>query len=265
MPEPSRDPLPEPVVPATLYDETYYREANAGFQEWSASEGAQVAGIYPGVLALARFRPGEVLVDFGTGRGEMLAVAVQQGASRAIGVEYSPAAVAMTHQTLEKQGINERAEVILGDARSVPLPDATADLVTMVDVVEHLTPAELHRALVEARRILKPGGRVFAHTSPNRLIYTVTYRALQLVRPRWPRDPRNDYERTMHVNEQSVRSLRQALLQAGFGDVRVRLGDWVYIDFLPEGWAQKLYRGVARLRPLRQFVVGDLFAEAKRV
>jgi len=264
MPEPSRGSLPEPVVPAALYDEAYYREANHGFEEWNASEGAQLAGIYPGVLKLARFRPGEVLVDLGTGRGEMLAVAVQQGAGRAIGVEYSPAAVAMTHKTLEKQGIVERAEIILGDVRSIPIPDAIADLVTMIEVVEHLSPVELHLALVEARRILKPGGRIFAHTMPNRLIYTFTYRVLRLLRPRWPADPRNDYERTMHVNEQSARSLRNALRRAGFGDIHVRLGDWIYDDFLPDAWAKALYRRASRLRLLRPLVVGDLFADAAK-
>src|SRR5207237_9923587 len=83
----------KPAVPAGLYDENYYKNSCAGFAEWTASDGAQVAGIYPGVLSLAGFQKGEVLIDVGTGRGEMLAVAIKMGAGRAIGVEYSTVAV----------------------------------------------------------------------------------------------------------------------------------------------------------------------------
>src|SRR5262245_45635238 len=82
----AHEPLPEPVVPPDIYDEDYYRHRCAGYDEWNESEGANVAPLYSGVLHLARFRPGELLVDIGTGRGELLAVAVEQGADRAIGI-----------------------------------------------------------------------------------------------------------------------------------------------------------------------------------
>jgi cyclopropane fatty-acyl-phospholipid synthase-like methyltransferase len=252
-----------------LYDETYYKQWCAGFAEWSASDGAQVAGIYLGVLSLAAMKKGEVLIDVGTGRGEMLAVAIEMGAGRAIGVEYSPVAVDMARHTLEVHGIGDRAEVILVDARSIPVPDATGDLVTMVDVVEHLTPRELHDSLVEARRLLKPGGRVFIHTMPNRTIYEVTYKIQRLLIPgrrrRWPADPRqNDYEHQMHVNEQTVPALRRALRAAGYADVRVRLGKWIYTDFIPDERARKLYHRLARLPYVARLGVGDIFAEARK-
>src|SRR6266851_619965 len=156
MPVP--DELAQPLVPPELYTEHYFRTCCGDHETWSRSSGREVGGIYSAILRRAGLRPGQVVVDLGTGRGELLAVAVEQGAERAIGVEYAEAAVTLARQTLEVHGVTDRAEAILADARSVPLDDGTADLVTMLDVVEHLSPAELVRTLGEALRILKPGG-----------------------------------------------------------------------------------------------------------
>lgn len=260
--------LAAPAVSPDLYDDEYYRNWCAGFAEWTSSNGAQVAGIYPGTLTLARLQPGEVVVDVGTGRGEMLAVAVEMGASRAIGFEYSPTAVEMAKHTLEVHGVADRAEALLVDARDVPLEDNVADLATMVDVVEHLTPEELHHTLLEVKRVLKPGGRVFIHTTPNRLIYEITYKFQRALSPKrrrtWPEDPRKENEKTMHVNEQTVGGLRKALNRAGFADVRVRLGNWIYTDFVPEERAKKLYAYLAKMPLTAQLGVGDLFGEGRK-
>jgi ubiquinone/menaquinone biosynthesis C-methylase UbiE len=261
-------PLPDPVVPADIYDEEYYRNWCAGYAEWTASEGASVAGIYPGSLVRAGLKPGEVLVDIGTGRGEMLAVAVERGAARAIGVEYSAAAVEMARKTLDVHRAGGRAEVLLADARSIPLPDGTADLVTMVDVVEHLSPDELHRTLTEANRLLRSGGRIFIHTMPNRTIYDVTYRLQRSIslrrRRHWPADPRNEYEHKMHVNEQTVTSLRRSLDRAGFRSTRVELGQMVYTEFVPDVRARRLYRVLARFPLTARLAVCDMFGLATK-
>lgn len=257
--------LPDPAVAASAYTEDYYREWCAGYEEWVGSGGREVAGIYPGFLVRAGLQPGEVVVDLGTGRGELLAVAIEMGASFAHGVEYSPDAVAMAHTTLAAHGVTDRAEVLLADARSIPLGDGVADLVCMVDVVEHLTPEELSLALGEAHRLLRPGGRVVAHTMPNRLVYDVTYR-LQRLRPGrrdWPRDPRVELERVMHVNEQTARSLRRAFVAAGF-DTAVALGEWIHTEHVPDARAKRTYRILARLGPLAHLGVADLWAVGTR-
>jgi SAM-dependent methyltransferase len=265
VPELTSDPptsnLPEPAVPPTAYDADYYRARCAGSYAWSSTGGRRVDGLYYGFLERAQLRAGETVVDVGTGRGDLLVAALELGAARAYGIEYSPAAIELARHTLEVNDRSGRAEVIVGDARALPLADGTADLVCFVDVVEHLTPAELQRALREARRVLRPGGRVVIHTMPNRLIYTVTYAVLRRVagRHRWRSDPRNDYERLMHVNEHTARSLRRALRAAGFSG-HVELGRWVYTDFVPADWAVRVYRALAKLGPLAHLAVADLWA-----
>jgi ubiquinone/menaquinone biosynthesis C-methylase UbiE len=260
--------LPPPLVSPDAYDDDYYRHGCAGADEWRTSGGTEVAGIYPGSLERAGLRPGEVVVDIGTGRGELLATAVGMGAARAIGVEYSPAAVALAEQTLDAQGVRDRAEVLLADARATPVDDGTADLVTMLDVVEHLAPAELAGALTQAHRILRPGGRVFIHTLPTRTLYDVTYRwqrQLRASRRRtWPADPRNDYERQMHVNEQTLRSLRRSIRDAGFTSVDVRPGAWVHTEHIPDQPARRVYHRAAKIPLLQRLVVADLWATGVR-
>lgn len=195
-------------------------------------------------------------------------MALEQGAAAAIGVEYSEDAIRLARKTLEVHGQAERGEIIHADARAVPVADATADLVTLLDVVEHLDPRELDAALAEARRILKPGGRCVIHTLPNRLIYDVTYRLQRALIPsrrkRWPEDPRNELERLMHVNEQTRRSLLAAVRRAGFDSPTASYGEWIHDGFVPDERARRLYGRLASLRLTRPFGAADLWAEGRR-
>ncbi len=261
-------PLPPARVPAEAYDEHYYRATCGGFEEWTSSEGRQGAAIYAVVLDRAGFRAGQVLLDVGTGRGEMLAVAADLGARLALGIEYAAAAVALTQETLRARGVDGRAHVLLSDARRLPLPDASVDMVTMLDVIEHLTPAELDLALREVSRVLRPGGMLVGHTFPTRTIYDLTYRCLRLALPRWrrswPVDPRVDEERLMHVNEQTVRGLRRSVTRAGFPGADVHLGQMVYTAFLPSLSARRLYERLAQHRLTRPLAVADMWVYARR-
>jgi ubiquinone/menaquinone biosynthesis C-methylase UbiE len=255
-------------VPADVYTEGYYRENCMGYEAWGASGGSAIDPLYPGYARLAPVREGDVLVDLGSGRGEMLVAALECGAARAIGVEYSGAAVDLAHETLAAHELGALAHVHHGDVREVPVGDGEASLVTMLDVVEHLTPAELRAALREAHRILRPGGTLFIHTMPNRTIYDVTYRLQRLALPtrmrRWPKDPRLPLEKVMHVNEMTVGRLRRALRGGGFGGADVWLGEWIHAAFVPDERARKLYHRLAARRLTQRLGRADLWARAVR-
>lgn len=260
--------LPPAAVSPDLYDERYYRQTCAGAEIWDGTDGAQIHPQYPAVLRMAGLAPGEVLLDVGCGRGELLVAAVQAGAVEAIGIEYSAAARALAARTLAAHGAEATCRVLDGDARRLPLGDASADLVTLLDVVEHLAPEELAAALAEARRALRPGGRIFIHTMPNRWVFTITYRLMRLLAPwrlrTWPQDPRTPEERTMHVNELTRRELAGSLRAAGFDHVEVRYGAWVREDIAPTRAGRLTLRVLAKLRPTRPLGAADLWASARR-
>jgi ubiquinone/menaquinone biosynthesis C-methylase UbiE len=259
--------LPAPAVPASAYTERYFREVAAGAEDWS-EDATPIGGIYSYVLTqLVRLDPGSQLVDVGCGRGELIALAAEHG-MRAVGVDYAPAAIALARATLDARALAGRAEVRQGDARGLPVGDAEADAVTMLDVVEHLLPVELTLALAEARRVLGRGGQLVIHTFPNRLIYDLTYRWQRRLTPgrvrSWPADPRLEFEREMHVGEQTLRGLSRAVDAAGFRERRAWYGDWVYTDFVPSARARRTYGALARVPGLKGAGRANILLTARR-
>jgi ubiquinone/menaquinone biosynthesis C-methylase UbiE len=111
------------------------------------------------------------------------------------------------------------------DAKKLPVPTGVFDRVLMFDIVEHLHPWELHAALIEARRVLKDDGRLIIHTAPNAWYDRYAYPFVRLFRrligqgAAYPANPRQflvEHNQDVHVNEQSLFSLRRVLNDAGF-------------------------------------------------
>jgi ubiquinone/menaquinone biosynthesis C-methylase UbiE len=98
----------------------------------------------------------DTLVDLGTGTGRVLEVLARY-ARQAIGIDASREMLAIARANLEKSGLRH-TQVRLGDVNTLALADRYADLVTIHQVLHYLDDPV--RALSEAARILKPGGRV---------------------------------------------------------------------------------------------------------
>lgn len=107
----------------------------------------------------AALKPGEVVVDLGSGAGaDVLPAARRVGPTgRAIGVDFTVEMLERARRNAAAEGV-VNAEFRYGRIESLPLADAEADVVISNCVVN--LSADKDATLREARRVLKPGGRL---------------------------------------------------------------------------------------------------------
>lgn len=97
----------------------------------------------------------ERVLDLGTGSGLLLSALLER-AEQVIAVDSSMAMLELARQTV---GVgSERCDLRLGDLEHLPVADAEVDAVMACMVLHHVSHPE--RALVEAHRVLKPGGHL---------------------------------------------------------------------------------------------------------
>lgn len=108
--------------------------------------------------ALAQLREGETVLDLGSGGGiDVLLSARRVGPTgRAYGLDMTDEMLALARENQRKAGV-ENAEFLKGEIEDIPLPDASVDVVISNCVIN--LSADKQRVLVEAFRVLKPGGR----------------------------------------------------------------------------------------------------------
>jgi SAM-dependent methyltransferase len=108
--------------------------------------------------ALAELRPGEVVLDLGSGGGiDVLLSARRVGpAGKAYGLDMTDDMLELARENQRKAGV-ENAEFLKGEIEAVPLPEAAVDVVISNCVIN--LSADKRRVLAEAFRVLRPGGR----------------------------------------------------------------------------------------------------------
>jgi SAM-dependent methyltransferase len=155
--------------------------------------------------------PGGRIVDVGSGLGTVVGELRARGAD-AVGVDASAEMVA------EAQRRVDGAEFVVADATELPFPDASLDGYRAERVYQHVS--DPGRALREARRVLRPGGRiVLVDQDWDALMFDSddkeVERAIVLA-----------YSDAI-VDGRMGRRSRAALVDAGFADVQVEVETFV--------------------------------------
>jgi len=187
---------------------------------------------------------GARVLDAGCGTGHQVADLVEAGFS-AVGVE--PAAEMRTRA----EALNPGVEVVDGSITDLPFGDASFDAVIALEVLRYLPRSDNLAAYREMRRILRPGGLLFA-TMVNRWAID-GYALWEAVASRRSRTV--DGPTRAHCEFVTPGGARRDLLAHGFRDVEAhgRL-------LLPLRWAYKAHLGLGRMAATVLDPVDDLLA-----
>ncbi len=104
-----------------------------------------------------RPRPGMTLVDVGGGTGDIASRFLERGGGPVTVVDINKEMLARGRDRALDKGILDGITWINGDAEKLPLDDMSADAFTIAFCIRNVT--HIDKALSEARRVLKPGGR----------------------------------------------------------------------------------------------------------
>ena len=110
------------------------------------------------ILELAEPRRDDRAVDLGAGTG-LLALALAPRVRELVAVDISERMLERLDDTAVADGVHN-VELVVADLRRLPLEDESATLVVSNYAFHHLDDPGKELALAEARRILRPGGRL---------------------------------------------------------------------------------------------------------
>src|SRR5688500_15535523 len=132
-----------------------YSEAESGVIPETALQASLGCG---NPTALAELRPGETVLDLGSGGGiDVLLSAKRVGPTgKAYGLDMTDEMLALANDNKRRAGATN-VEFLKGEIEQIPLPDASVDVIISNCVIN--LSGDKRKVLREAFRVLKPGGR----------------------------------------------------------------------------------------------------------
>ncbi len=108
--------------------------------------------------ALIELKPGEVVLDLGSGGGIDVLLSARRVApgGKAYGLDMTDEMLALARENQRKAGV-DNVEFLKGEIENIPLADNSVDVIISNCVIN--LSADKDRVLREAFRVLKPGGR----------------------------------------------------------------------------------------------------------
>jgi len=190
--------------------------------------------------AIASIKPGETVLDLGSGGGfDCFLAAAETGESgQVIGVDMTPTMVSKARSNADK-GKYTQVEFRLGEIEYLPLANDTVDVI-ISNCVINLSP-DKKRVFSEAFRVLKTGGR---------LAISDVVASTEL--PQEIRDDLQLYSGCM-AGASDISELEQILADSGFTDIRIA----------PKDESKEFIKDWAPGRGVEEFVVSATIEAVK--
>jgi len=199
-------------------------------EAWEAVAASKAfLGIRDRIVELAEPRRDDRVVDLGAGTG-LLALALAPRVCEVVAVDISERMLERLDDAAVADGVLN-IEFVTGDLRRLPLDDESATLVVSNYAFHHLDDSGKELALAEARRILRPGGRLVIGD----MMFSLSLN---------PRDRRLIWEKIVALVKRGPAGVVRILRNLG----RVVFGRWEK-PATPETWTEMLEaRGFERVR-----------------
>ena len=228
-----------------------------GYEEFKKG---QLSFIKSKLLDMLALKKDISLLEIGSGRGEFLYHCAKRGA-RVTGIDLSEDAIEITKETLKEVPGN----VCLADTRSLPFNSNTFDRVFAGDMIEHLSYEDAVTALKEMKRVLKSGGFLLIHTSPNNLfIYLLPLFKYFLDKGIIKKlDDWIAMSRNYHLHEYNLFSLKTLARKAGL----FRAKAWIDDDITRSGkhrFTETLKGNFTYLKWLKVLIGNDLYLKYEK-
>ena len=158
--------------------------------------------------AIANIKPGETVLDLGSGGGFDCFLAAQKtgDAGKVIGIDMTSEMISKARANAKAGGYNN-VEFRLGEIENLPVADNTADVI-ISNCVINLSPNK-ERVFQEAYRILKPGGRL----AVSDIVLTAEL----------PEDVKNElsFYSSCISGASYIKDLERCMVSAGFKDIKI--------------------------------------------
>lgn len=109
-------------------------------------------------VRLAKLSPTDVVADIACGTGDLALKFAAAGAEKVIGIDFTYAMLPLARAKDERSNGAGRISFVNGDAQALPLPDGSADVVSIAFGIRNVMDPAV--AIREFQRVLRPGGRV---------------------------------------------------------------------------------------------------------
>ncbi len=116
------------------------------------------------ILKKVNLKPGEKLLDIGSGWGWLIIRAAQQYNVQALGITLSTEQYEATKQRIKEADLAEQVEVRLVSYQDLDPGDRQFDKIVSVGMFEHVGRANLARYMGKINNLLRTGGTVLLHT-----------------------------------------------------------------------------------------------------